>query len=147
MTSIGRRLDQLEAALGATGDADSVIVERDEEGRIERIARRFAYRFDADGAVIGIRVGGVVHARRSDEPLWEFRQRVLDPPTGLWNELLAQVRPSRGLPATDGGFDATRERTEARRASVAADAVRREGEAEWGERVIGLVELFEASDQ
>jgi hypothetical protein len=147
MASVARRLDQLEEVLGAMDDADSVIVERDPKGRIEKIAMRFAYQFDAAGAVIGIKVGKLVHTRRPDEPLWEFRRRVVAPSASVWKELLAQVLPSRGLPAKDDGFDAARERTEARRADVAADAVRRKGETEWGERVIGLVELFEANDR
>ena len=52
--------------------------------------------------------------------------------------------PSRGLPKWDG--DALRKGAEASRARVATDTARRQGEVEWGERVIGLCELMEAND-
>lgn len=143
--SLSRRVDELEAVFGAADDADSTLVERDEDGRITVVAMRFAYRFNKAGAVIGVKFKKQVHDRRPDEPLFEFRNRVIWPDINVWREVLDQLPSSRGLPNFDG-YEELQAAVEQRRRATAADAVRRKGETEWGERVIGLVEIMEADD-
>lgn len=143
--SIDRRVDELEAVFGTADDADSTLVKRDDDGRITVVAMRFAYRFNEAGAVVGIKFKKQIHARLPDEPLSEFRQRVVWPDISVWREVLDQMLPSRGLPNFDG-YKEFQAAVEQRRRATAADTVRRKGETEWGERVIGLVEMSEANE-
>jgi hypothetical protein len=151
--SLSRRVDKLEAALGAGAAEGVAVVERDRDGRLRSVALRFAYRFGEAGEIIGIKVGDQIYSRHPGETVSALRRRAmerLDIMVQFWRGFIDQVSGhSRGLPFKNqdiSTLERWRREDAKSKARIAADAVRRKDEGEWGVREIGFLELHTTDD-